>query len=52
VTPWELLIAAGLYLSVAVRYGKAGDPGMAVAWAAYAVANIGFIWAAVRPAIR
>jgi hypothetical protein len=52
VTPWELIIAAGLYLSVAVRYGKAGDPGMALAWAAYAVANIGFIWAAVRPLAR
>jgi len=48
VTPWELLLAGLLYLSVAVRYGKAGDPGMALAWAAYAVANVGFIWAAVR----
>jgi hypothetical protein len=52
VTPWELIIAAGLYLSVAVRYVKAGDPGMALAWAAYAVANIGFIWAAVRSVAR
>jgi len=47
-TPWELLIASGLYLSVAIRYMNANDPGMALAFFAYAVANVGFIWAA-RP---
>lgn len=45
-TLWELLIAAGLYLSVAVRYYMADNPGMALAWGSYAVANAGFIWAA------
>lgn len=45
-TPWELLIAALLYVSVGVRYGLAGNPGMCVAWVSYAVANTGFIWAA------
>jgi len=49
-TPWELLIAAGVYLSVALRYFNADNPGMALAWASYAIANVGFIWAAVyRP---
>ncbi len=47
-TPWELLIAAGLYLSVALRYYGADNPGMALAWGAYAVANVGFIWAAIK----
>lgn len=46
-TPWELLLAAGLYALVAVRYTLHDNPGMAVAFAAYAVANVGFIWAAL-----
>lgn len=44
--PWELGIAGVLYLIVAIRYGFAGNPGMALAFAAYALANVGFIWAA------
>jgi len=46
VTPWELLIASGLYLSVAIRYLRHDDPGMALAFFAYALANVGFIWTA------
>jgi len=46
VTPWELGLAGLLYVSVAARYGMAGNPGMALAFAAYAVANVGFIIAA------
>lgn len=49
-TPWELGLASGLYLLVAFRYAADSQPGMALAFAAYAVANAGFIWAAVyRP---
>jgi hypothetical protein len=47
-TPYELGIASLLYLVVAGRYFQHGDPGMALAFAAYALANVGFIWAA-RP---
>ena len=43
---WELAIAALLYLSVAGRYLNIGDYGMALAFAAYALANVGFIIAA------
>ena len=46
---WELALAALLYASVATRYGLAGNHGLALAWGAYAVANVGFIWAAYRP---
>lgn len=49
VTPWELLIAAGLYVSVAVRYWNHGDYGMVVVFVGYAVANGGFLWSAWRP---
>lgn len=45
---WELALAALLYLSVARRYFLADDPGMTLAFVAYAVANVGFIWAAAR----
>jgi uncharacterized membrane protein YecN with MAPEG domain len=48
VKPWELILAALLYTSVATRYGLSGNSGMALAWGAYAVANLGFIWAAVQ----
>lgn len=46
-TPWELIFAALLYANVARRYGIDGDPGMCLAWAAYAAANLGFIWSAL-----
>ena len=45
-TPWELVLAAALYLLVAGRYLAADNPGMALAFFAYALANVGFIWAA------
>jgi hypothetical protein len=32
---------------VSARYYNAGDNGMALAFVAYAVANVGFTWAAV-----
>jgi hypothetical protein len=44
---WELGLAALLYLNVARRFAPV-DPGLALAWAAYAVANAGFIWSATR----
>lgn len=46
--PWELAAAALLYVSVAVRYGRAGDVGMAIAFVFYAGANVGFIISAMR----
>lgn len=39
---WELVLAALLYFNVARRYGMNGDIAEAVAWFAYAVANIAF----------
>ena len=42
----EIALAAVLYVIAAVRYGMAGNPGMAIAFAAYALANVGLIWAA------
>ena len=40
---WELALASLLYLSVAWRAGHGGDWGYALAFAAYAIANVGFI---------
>lgn len=45
-TPWELALAGVLYLSVGARYLSHDNPGMALVFAAYALANVGFIWAA------
>lgn len=42
-----LWLAAGLYCWQAFEYLRVGNPGMAVAFLAYAVANGGFIWAFV-----
>ena len=47
-TPWELGLAALLYCSVAIRYWNADNGGMALAFLAYAFANIGFIWSALK----
>lgn len=47
-THWELIIAAMLYFNIGRRYFFADDPGMALAWSAYAVANLGFLWSAMR----
>jgi hypothetical protein len=43
---WELAVAALLYLNIARRYGIVGNWGMCLAWASYALANVGFIIAA------
>lgn len=40
-----LWLAAGLYCWQAWEYTRADNPGMALAFAAYAVANVGFILA-------
>ena len=40
-----LLAVAGAYVWVAVDYWLAGKNGMALAFGAYAIANLGFIWA-------
>lgn len=36
------------YLAAAVGYLRLGQPAWALTYAAYAVANIGLIWAAIR----
>jgi hypothetical protein len=46
-TPWELAIAGLLYLSAAYRL-MPENPGMALTFAAYALANVGLMWAAKR----
>jgi hypothetical protein len=46
-TLWELGITILLYLNVARRVYSV-DPGAAVAWTAYAVANVGWIISASR----
>jgi hypothetical protein len=43
---WELVITVALYSNIARRYGLIGNFGMCLAWASYALANVGFIWAA------
>lgn len=37
-----------LYVGASVAYGHAGQPGLALAYAAYAAANVGLIWAAIE----
>ena len=39
-----LLLVAAIYCSVAIDYAMSARYGMALAWAAYALANIGFAW--------
>ena len=43
-----LWLAAGLYVWQAIEYLKLGQPGMAWAFAGYALANGGFIYALSR----
>lgn len=43
-TPWELLLATALYVSVGVRYAMHDDPGMALMFMAYGLANVGLLW--------
>ena len=44
---WTLGIVSGLYLMTAADYYIKGDKGMALAFVAYAPANVGFIAAAL-----
>jgi hypothetical protein len=39
-----LLFTAGVYVMVAWEYAAKGQPGMALAFASYAAANVGFAW--------
>lgn len=41
-----LWLAAGLYLWQTILFALNGNPGMALTLGAYAVANVGLIWAA------
>lgn len=47
-SPWLLLVVAGVYVWVGLDYALSGRYGMALAWVAYAAANIGFALDAVR----
>lgn len=39
-----LMFVSGAYMWTAYGYWQMGKPGMAMAFGAYAVANLGFIW--------
>lgn len=42
-----LILAVGaVYLVVAIDQFRRGSPGMALAWAGYAIANVGLAWEA------
>ena len=42
-----LILAVGaVYLLVAIDQARKGSPGMALAWAGYALANVGLAWEA------
>jgi len=43
-TPLPLIIVTVLYLCQAIAYVKTGDKGMSLAFVAYDLANVGFIW--------
>lgn len=45
---WTLAIPSACYLCAALEYLMNGEKGMALAFASYALANVGFIWAAAR----
>ena len=47
-TGWELAVVSALYLRFAWRAYGADDPGYALAFVAYALANVGFIWKLLR----
>ena len=42
---WLIAIVTVLYAGVALAYWREKNPGMALAFAGYAVANVGLIWA-------
>jgi hypothetical protein len=45
----QLLLAVGLvYVVVALRYISEGRLGMGLAFVAYALANVGFAWDAIK----
>ena len=43
-----LALVTGLYIWQAANYAAARDYGMCLAFAAYALANAGFIWASAK----
>lgn len=47
-TPIPLVVVLILYLLQALAYYRTARPGMALAFVAYALANLGFIWAWYR----
>lgn len=47
-SPLFLTIVGLLYIGAAVDFYLKGNPGMALAFACYAVANYGLMWAAMK----
>ena len=46
--PWTpLVLASALYLWQAINYLVLGDRGTALAFFAYSLANVGFMWAII-----
>lgn len=48
VTEWAPALAGLLYLAGAVGYAAQGQRGLALTYTAYAIANVGLIWAAME----
>jgi hypothetical protein len=44
-----LLLVAAVYVWVAIGFLRHGRPGMALAFVAYAISNLGFAWEAWKP---
>ncbi len=47
-SPWLLAIVAAIYIYVCYDLYMIGKYGLALAFFAYAISNIGFIWEAIR----
>ena len=47
-SPWLLAGVALVYAYVSVDYYLLGRPGMCLAFAAYAVSNLGFVWESLQ----
>lgn len=46
---WELAVVGVIYIKVAAKYYLIQkDPGMALSFFAYALANVGFIWSTMK----
>lgn len=45
---WLLSLVALIYIGVAVSYARERNFGMALAFVAYALANVGFIWSTIK----